>query len=1423
MSTKEADQMEPINTRRPSKIDELREKIEAQTKQRTKKPKNSRSKRNSFHDNIYFKQDREKVINLIKESQNKTKPKKKKKKIIAKGGKKIENGAQKDKKVAVSNKKINNSTRNIKTKKNKTQSKRVIKNSYLKKGKDKVLIGTKGAKKIVASFKKKKKLEELTEIEVPDFSNLSKMNKSTSPKTKKKAFRKSPKISRMSSPKRKNKKTQKIKQSTGNLTGEIPKISNQEEKGRKDIKKGSVDELNDLISNSKNLHDQLEKSITKEKSPKPINKGIKKSLSTVMMKKPMKKSRSELNIKKTKSRTPNKRKLKNSSTIKNLKGKSISRKGNGKSVNKKLKRRKSKSITRGTFSTKKHGEEVEEVVFATEKKFMRMKSARRIRPKEEYESGIPLRQKGKGKIKLKKKTKKKKIKSKKKLESEDVENVSFDGDYESGFISEIQTRAILPNQTPNSKIVYDKTNVNKIPETAATVKKDINLTLQTSEDVESPEKYLQSLILEGENESVNRESISYKYFQTDGKFSDNDEQAELKNSLFMDNYMRQQETDNKGLLSEKFVDLKMENEYNADQIFEEIKQKTNKEEVNETLDKIQSFHEKNDKNVENDIYKFIESKKQSTVDSFEEKMKLKTSQKVKIISQQNIDFEGLIENMSNAKKESSDLDYNQKAKSSLNKIFHKAMSSDKVIRTFEELEDVNVKITIPPTNIISLNELAKERVRTISHKVLKNKKLISIISDKKNISQTNRTSILKEPENIWNSEFSLQRISSKFCERISIKAIQNFNKKVQKKIPQRIEIKEKPKTKIGMLFSGGKVTNQFNNLRGRSSVAMLSMSVKKSFKLNSLVSIEEKKKPKPFCIKDLVKRNTKLVINNAKIETKKIKRQDQEEERKGKVEEKPIFTQNKEPIISLEIGDEYKKQNWIKNYLKNLSKKVTTKMEFTKMDEDMDLIKSKIEITENNIKNDLQFFQDMLDQEEEEEQKSKKTFGSKIDVSKYFSKEESIILEENEEEYYTYEDSQDSMEDLRSIDFSKKTETMNEETKKEISIELNNVNSEKLPKIESLSTPKNFDFNLENTTSIYIKKNCKTEEKPSPKPSSKPKPQSDSFPLKEKPKKIIKKTPSKPSSKPKLSVRNSTQFTKNKAIKSKKSIESQKQIIRESIRHSKIMKINTVTDFDLKQVTSDSESDSDDSDWEDKMNKDVIFDESNRSSRPSRLDSDYFLHKKGDTHILRILHESQRIIDVMKDEEKNGSIRMSGNEMEKFQKSQKIYFKESDLKELTQKEKDIRRRIKTSNRLIKHIDQKEPKLEDLSPKDVSDMKLLIEEPFKYKSFDKLTENEKNERIELEVRYKKKIVERINKIVETFSGKRQSELVTKEIMNVVSGRTLHRWNSIQKGELTAILKIQRFFRFKIEERIGKKILEMQKQYYQTRASIINPPK
>ena len=1422
MSTQEQGISEANHKRRPSKIEELRQKIEEQIKTKSKKQKKNKIKRNSFHDNIYFKQDREKVINLIKESQIKNKPKRKKKKITAKGSKKTENGTQRDKKIVSSSKKVNGSTKNIKGKKNKPQSKRVIKNSYLRKGKERVMVGTKGAKKIAGNFKKKQKLEELTEIDVPDFANISKMSKNKSPKTKKKIFRKSQKISRMSSPKKKTKKMNKIKESTGNLTEEIPQIINTQEIEikQKVIKKGSVDELNDLIFESKNLHDQLEKSITKEKSPKPVLKPIKKSQSTILIKKPIKKSRSELNIKKSKSRTPNKRKLKNSSTIKNLKGRSVIKRGKGKSVNKKpkIKRRKSKSMTRDAFGNDKNEEQVEEVVFATEKKFMRMKSARRIRPKEEYESGIPLRPKGKGKIKLKKKTKKKKItKSKKRIKLKEDENVSFDGDYESGFISEIQTRAIVPTQTPNSKIIYDDANINKIPETAATVKKDINLGLHSPKGSESPEKYLQSLILERENESVNRESISYKYFQTDGKYSDNDEQAELKNSLFMDNYVRQQDTDNKGILSSKFMDMPMDNEYNADHIFEEITQKTSKEDINETLDKIQSFHEKKEKNAENDIYKFIESKKQSTIDGCEEKIKSKTAQKVKIISQQNIDFEELIENISNSRKEPNELDYNQFAKSSLTKIFHKAMNSNKVISTFENLNDVESnKLS---QNNIPLNELSKDNNESIKNKECSKQDMSRGSNNNTNTTTQNRTSINKEPDNIWNSEFSLQRISSKFCETNSIKAIKNFNKKIQKKNPTNDIVKEKEKKSSGMLFNGGRVINQFNNLRGRSSVAMYSMSINKQSKINTLPLIEEKPKQKPFSIKDLVKNNIKMVINQAKIETNKCIRADQEQHF-NKKEENRNETKNKEPVIYSDIGYEYKKQNWIKNYLKNLTKKVNTKMEFTKMDEEMDLIKSKIEITENNIKNDLQFFQDILDkEEEEEEEKSKHTFGSKIDVSKYFSKDESIILEEKEEEYYTYEDSQDSMEDLRSIDFSKKTDTVNDQIKKEISIELENIKSEQTPKIESISTPKNFDFNVENTTSIYIKKNCKTEEKPKPKVSS------DSFPIKSKPKKIIKTKKSKPKKvfEPKLNLRNSTQFTPNKPIKSKKSLENQKQIIRESIRHSKIMKINTVTDFDLKQESSESESDSDDSEWEEKMNKDVIFNESNRSSRPSRLDSDYFLHKKGDTHILRILHESQRIIDVIKDEEKNGVIQISESELEKFQKSQKIYFKESDLKGLTEKEKDIRKRIKTSNRLIKHIDQKEPNLEDLSPKDVTDMKLLIEEPFKYKSFDKLTENEKNERIELEVKYKTKIVERINKIVETFSGKKQSELVTKEILNVVSGRTLYRWKNIQKGELTAILKIQRFFRFKIEEKIGKKILEMQKQYYQTRVSIIKPLK
>jgi hypothetical protein len=666
-----------------------------------------------------------------------------------------------------------------------------------------------------------------------------------------------------------------------------------------------------------------------------------------------------------------------------------------------------------------------------------------------------------------------------------------------------------------------------------------------------------------------------------------------------------------------------------------------------------------------------------------------------------------------------------------------------------------------------------------------------------------------------------------------MKAVNNLTKKFQNDFGKKTK-EEKPKKSNGMMFNGGRLINQFNNIKGRSSIAMFSASSKKSaFKISSLASIEEKptKISKPFSIKDLVKRNTKQLIGIAKLETNKMIRIEQGETQMKEQMKKQ--EEQKEPELKTNLNNVYKNQNWVKNYLKRMNKKVTSKMELNKMDEDMDLIKSKIEMTENNIKNDLLFFQDMLDQEEEEEKISKKTFGSKVNVSKYFSKEESIILEEKEEEYYTYEDCEDSMEDLRSIDFSKKANTAKESEKKDISIDLKNEKLLNSPKVESSTTLKKFNFNVENTTSMYIgKMNPKTEEKKKKSIQKtdqnsieKTIKKSDELPTKpkvKKAKKIEKKILKTPLN---LSAGNSMKFI-SKPIKSKKSLENQRKLIRESIRQSKIMKINTVTDFDLKQEDSsdsDSDTDSDDSDWAPNVNKEDLLEGSNRSSRPSRLDSDYFLHKKGDTHILRILHESQRMIDVMKDESKNGKQKITESEFEKFQKSQKIYFKESDLKGLTEEELDIRKRIKTSNRLIKHIDRKEPNLDEFSKKDITEMKLLIEEPFKYKSFDKLTENEKNERVELEVTYKKRILEKINKIISTYSGKKQEELVTKEMVNVVSGRTLHRWKNIQKGELTKILKIQRYFRFKIEERIGKKIMEMQKQYYQTRASIISPPK
>lgn len=1385
------DESHPTHARRPSRIEELREKLEAKT-QPKKKGDKTRQSRGSFHDNIYFKQDREKVLNLIRESQNKGKPKKKKKRPTA-AKKGVTEGSNKKPKKKTQPKSNIQSTKSIRTS-NKTKgttSKRVIKNSYLKGAKEKVLVGTKGAKKLATQFKKKAKKENLTEIEVPGVMQFAKGNKSASPRNRKKISGKGNKLARMASPKKTMKKTGKLnKKKGGNKVKETPGakveakvatgnkqeasgvITQNEDTGIRN-KAGSINELDQLISKSRNFHNQLKKSITKENLGTVPGKQIKKSKST-------------LNMKKSRSKTPAK-KLKNSQTIKNLKNQ---RDTESKSIRKKsqnVKRRKSKSATRETFSTKKQNSDVEEVVFATEKKFMRMKSARRIRPKEEYESGIPLRQKPKPKAKLRLKKKKKKKKTPKMTASNiDTQlvsaNVSFDGDYESEFISEIQTRAIVPG--PSSQIFYNENQEKDnpgTPDTRTTVKKDSSL----SRAVNTPkaiEGKLESLILE---EEPNRESVSYKYFQTDGKFSDQDEQAELKNSLFAENYQRQ-EAENNELLSSRLIG---QEEYTAELIFEKIQQKTSQEEVNETLDKIQTFHETREKDAEADLINFIDSKKQSMVEG------AKLSPKVKMISQQNIDFEGLI----------------------IERSGNKGDSLDERVQKKE----------------FDLFEEAKQRARVITFKAANHKKVLESLKDLEEEEQRRST------QGGFKLEYQIRKLSNKFIQKNSHRSLSQFEKILEssKNLESLGEVEsQKPKAKLS-----GSVSNHFNMLRGRCSIAQHVAKPQvstPSFKL--LTSIQEQPSAKPFSVRDLVKLNTKKIMSKTLLDIKR------KEKNSGNIFE------NKYIEVSKEIEQEAKKEeafvrvydhlsnlnepfmrgNWVKNYLKNLEKKMLATVELKKMDEDMDLIKSKIEMTENNIQNDLKFFNDMLAGEGDSPPTE-----AKIGVSKYFSQEESIILEEKEEEYFTYENSADSMEDLRSIYFSKKADTETEAI--EIVAE-GSQNMEDLEKLDLHSEEEeemkggtgalppqgkkkaSMDFDIQSTNSVFIGKLRKSEVVP----SKDKKDETKKEPV-EVPKKVIKKKSLK--SEMNLSTGRTKKLKKQKSKKKiKKNVKKdlQKNNIKTSIRESKIFKINTVTDFDLRNITSSESEESSDSDWEDDNYPPLDhFDESIRSSRDTRKDSDCFAQRPGDVRILRILHESQRMLEKIKleDSEDAKNPKMGESELEKFQKSQAIYFKERDLKNLSPEEECIRQRIKTSNRLIQHIERTQPNLEEFSRKDLGEVKLLIEQPFKYKSFDKLTENEKKERIDLEIIYKKKIVEKINQIIDKHEGRKQGRLITKEIENVVSGRTLQRWKHATKLEVKAVRKIQQFFRFKIEERIGKKIMEMQKAYYKTRASIINPPK
>lgn len=1393
-------------TRRPSRIEELREKIEAQSRPKPKRAKISKRQRGSFHENIFAKQDREKVVRLIKESEAKGKPRRKKKKPTGKKGAPGDAGARTG---PVSSRKIGASARNLKEsgKKAKASGRKLIKNSYLRKaGKDKTLVGTKGAKKVALMFKKKPKLDELSEIKVPQFKNISKMAKSLSPRNKKKIVRKAGKASRMSSPRRAAKRPKKSRRATPHGAG--PTEAAEARPGEKPgAPGGAEEELNQLISESSQLHSQLEISLQKEGPPTPARN--------------LKKSRSALGIRKPKSRTPNKRRLKNSSTIKNLNGRSASRKP-------RAKRSKSKLATRGGFETSKKGTSEDEIAFATEKKFMRVKNPRQARPKEEYESGIPLRPKGKPKTKLRlKKGKRRRKKKPAKASKSEAVHVSFDGDDESEFISEVQTRALVPGQMLSPAAGLGK-DVEKVPETAATVKKKKEPAHKQSE---SPEEYLQSLVLEQPEAPGARESVSYKYFETDGKFSDGDEQAELKNSLFVDHYVRGHDSESEGLLSSKFLARPAQKELNAHRIFEQISQKKTPCEVGRALDEIQTFRESLEKDAEHDILKFIDSKKQSRVEApGDTRKKGAGNAKVKILSQQNIDFEGLIQQKSGEKGPGQGEGHSQ------------ALPGDS-------------EPDVGAARALAFSDLAKARARVISFKALQHPKLAR--------SPEREQSPLLE-------EFAVMAASDRLVERISTKAANAFAKKFRPGSGASKAKGEGAKKPGGMLFRGGAISSQFSHFRGRSSVALSAAPGRaKPAKQSRLNAIEEIGKEKPWSVKDLVKRNTKQLVFRARLEAKQkwaletVGGKGGEESQSEAGQEEPVRA---DALGGTEgqLGEAFQRMNWAKRYLQRLGEKAASKMEFKKMDEQMDLIKSKIEITNNNIETDLQDLQDLLDKEEQSG--GARTNGSRVDVSKYFSKDESIILEEKDEEYFTYEHSEDSMEDLRSIDFSKKESAQND------------TNPEPGEPAQAEAEAKtHFDYSIQATNSVFIgkmnsnrrsgkggahekrKAPLETAEKtggeastdrrkPEPKVTSaerkakgkkqlptfvsqKPKRQSGAMPIKSKKLKSARENPlfkRKALEKP-VDLR-SGRALKTEAKGAAKSGRGPKKSFQDSIRESRILKINTVTDFDLKQESSsdsdlDSNSDSEEGNfpWDRDFPQTDLKAESGRSSKPSRPDSDSFRQRGGDPQILRILHESQRMLEVLREEESSGAGQTSESEREKFQKSQMIYFKESDLKGLTERERRIRDRIKTSNRLIRHLTETQPDLEGLSCKDVREVKALIEEPFRYRSFDKLTENEKKERIDLELVYKQKVVEKINAIISTHSGRKQSELVTKEIDNLVSGRTLQRWKNIQRGELTAILKIQRFFRFKIEEKIGKKIMEMQKEYYKSRASIFNPPK
>ena len=115
---------------------------------------------------------------------------------------------------------------------------------------------------------------------------------------------------------------------------------------------------------------------------------------------------------------------------------------------------------------------------------------------------------------------------------------------------------------------------------------------------------------------------------------------------------------------------------------------------------------------------------------------------------------------------------------------------------------------------------------------------------------------------------------------------------------------------------------------------------------------------------------------------------------------------------------------YAKNCLRLIEQKALNKIESIQREEELNLLNSKIDITGENVKTDLEMLTNFLEEEELRESQLV-AHGSPINPLDYIANEESIIYEEEEENKISNCDPEDSMNDIALINFDARDSRIN--------------------------------------------------------------------------------------------------------------------------------------------------------------------------------------------------------------------------------------------------------------------------------------------------------------------------------------------------------------------------------------------------------------